>query len=57
VFIREAVVVGMKAIGQGLAQVKRSRAELQDMSQKAITRSRNMVQTLMKENYIPPPPD
>ena len=57
VFIREAVVVGMKAIGQGLAQVKRSRAELQDMSQKAITRSRNMVQTLMKENYIPPPHD
>ena len=57
VFIREAVVVGMKAIDQGLAQVKRSRAELQEMSQKTITRSRDMVQTLMKENYISEPPD
>jgi len=57
VFIREAVVVGMKAIDQGLAQVKRSRTELQEMSQKTITRSRDMVQTLMKENYIPEPPN
>ena len=57
VFIREAVVVGMKATDQGLAQVKRSRDELQEMSQKTITRSRDMVQTLMKENYISEPPD
>jgi len=57
VFIREAIVVGMKATDQGLAQVKRSRAELQEMSQKTITRSRDMVQTLMKENYISEPPD
>jgi len=57
VFIREAVVVGIKAIDQGLAQVKRNREELRDMSQKIIKRSRDMVHTLMKEKYILPPPD
>jgi malate dehydrogenase (oxaloacetate-decarboxylating) len=57
VFIREAVVVGLKAIDQGIARVKRSREELQDMSHNTIKRSRDMVQKLMKENYIPPLPE
>lgn len=57
VFIREAVVVGLKAIDQGIARVKRSREELQDMSRNTIKRSRDMVQKLMKENYIQPLPE
>ncbi|MFQ6135376.1 MAG: NADP-dependent malic enzyme, partial [Nitrososphaerales archaeon] len=56
VFIREAVVVGMKAIDQGVARVKRSKDELRDISHRIIKRTRDMVQTLMKESYIPPPP-
>jgi len=57
VFIREAVVVGMKAIEQGHAQVKRSRDELHHISQKTIKRSRDIVQTLMKEKHIAPAPE
>lgn len=57
VFIRESVVVGMKAIEQGHAKIKRSRDELHHMSQKTIKRSRDIVQTLMKEKYIAPPPE
>lgn len=57
VFIREAVVVGMKAMEQGHAQVKRSRDELQYMSKKTIKRSRDIVQTLMKEKHILPAPE
>lgn len=56
VYIREAVVVGLKAIEQGTARVKRSRDELRDMSYRTIKRSRDIVQSLMKNNYIPPPP-
>lgn len=57
VFIREAVVVGMKAIEQGHARTKRSKQELQDMSRKTIKRSRDIVQTLMKEKHIQPAPE
>ena len=56
VFIRESVVVGSKAMEQGLARVNRSRDELREMSHKTIKRSRDMVQSLMKGQFIKPPP-
>ncbi len=55
VFIREATVVGMKAIEQGVARVRRSRDELREISHAMIRRTRNVIQTLMK-NHISPPP-
>ena len=56
VFIRESVVVGSKAMEQGLARVNRSRDELREMSHTTIKRSRDMVQSLMKGQFIKPPP-
>ncbi len=56
VFIREAVVVGMKAMEQGVARVKKSRDELHDSSHSVIKRTRDVVEMLMKKSYIPPPP-
>jgi malate dehydrogenase (oxaloacetate-decarboxylating) len=56
VFIREAVAVGLKAIEQGIAGVKRSRAELEETSRQTIKEARDMVHTLMHANHIPAPP-
>lgn len=56
VFIREAVVVGLKAMEQGVARVKRSRAELEDMSRRTIKNARDTTHALMDKNLIPAPP-
>ena len=56
VFIREAVVVGLKAMEQGVARVKRSRAELEDMSRSTIKNARDTTHALMDKKLIPPPP-
>lgn len=56
VFIREAVVVGLKAMEQGVARVKRSRDELEDMSRSTIKNARDTVHALMDKKLIPPPP-
>jgi malate dehydrogenase (oxaloacetate-decarboxylating) len=56
VFIREAVVVGLKAIEQGLARKKRSRDELQYLSHKMIKRTRDLVRKLMDDSFIANPP-
>ena len=57
VFPREAVAVGLKAIEQGLARVKRSRQELFDMAEFMIKRSRGMTQNLMDNGFIEQPPE
>ena len=57
VFPREAVAVGLKAIEQGIARVKRSRDELFERAEERIKRSRDITQNLMDEGFIAPPPE
>ncbi len=57
VFPREAVAVGLKAIEQGIARVKRSRQELFEMAEFMIERSRGMTQNLMDNGFIEQPPE
>jgi len=52
VFPREAVAVGMKAIEQGVARFKFSAEELFKMANETISKARNEVQWMMKENFI-----
>ena len=56
VFVREAVVVGMKAIEQGVAREKLSREELTKRAEKMIREARETTSLLMKEGLIPPAP-
>ncbi|MDD5688157.1 MAG: NADP-dependent malic enzyme [Elusimicrobia bacterium] len=56
IFPREAVAVGMKAIEQGVAQIKISSEELYKKAEKAIKNARESTQMLMKKGFIPPPP-
>lgn len=56
VFPREAVAVGMKAIEQGIAQIKNTPEELYKKAEKTIKEARQTTQLLMKEGFIPPPP-
>lgn len=55
-FIEEAVAVGMKAMEQGVARRKISKAELKDLAATTILRAQNSTQLLMKHNFIRPPP-
>ena len=57
VFIREAVVVGMKAIEQGVAREKLSRDELSKRAEKMIKGAREATALLMKSGLIPPVPE
>jgi malate dehydrogenase (oxaloacetate-decarboxylating) len=52
VFPREAVAVGMKAIEQGVARFKFTPEELFKMANETISKARNEVQWMMKENLI-----
>ncbi len=56
VFVREAVAVALKAIDQGLARVKKSRAELFEEARRLIERSHEETRFLMQDGFIPPPP-
>ena len=56
VFPREAVAVGMKAIEQGVARITMTRDELLKKSTATIKQARELVQSLMKEGFIPPAP-
>ena len=57
VFPREAVAVGLKAIEQGIARVKRTRQELFEKSEARIRRSREMTAHMMEHGFIAPPPE
>ena len=57
VFIREAVVVGMKAIEQGVAREKLSRDQLSKRAEKMIKEARETTTLLMKSGLIPPVPE
>ncbi len=56
VFPREAVAVGMKAIEQGVARTIMTRDELMKKSTATIKSSRDLVQNMMKEGFIPEAP-
>ncbi len=57
VFVREAVAVGLKAVGQGVALLKPTREELTQRAEKIIRESRATIDMLMKSGLIPPPPE
>jgi len=52
VFVREAVAVGMKAMEQGIAQIKLSKAELTRQARKMISGAKKATKTLMREEII-----
>ena len=56
VFSREAVAVGMKAIEQGIARAKKSRAALLEGARGIIRRARAEAQHLMDAGFIRAPP-
>ncbi len=56
IFPREAVVVGMKAIKQGIARKKMSKQKLYETSSTIIKRSRELTKTMMKKGFIKKPP-
>ncbi len=53
VFPAQAAAVGMKAIEQGVARVKRTREWLQENAVAMITRSRDLTRTMMRRGFIP----
>jgi len=56
VFAREAAAVAEKAMEQGLARVKRTRAELLDRATAIIKRAQRQVDNAMAKGFIRPPP-
>ncbi|HKW42738.1 MAG TPA: malate dehydrogenase, partial [Thermoplasmata archaeon] len=56
VFAREATAVGLKAIDQGIARVKKSRIDLYEGALALIRRAREETQFLMQDGFIRPPP-
>ncbi|HVP36371.1 MAG TPA: NADP-dependent malic enzyme [Terriglobales bacterium] len=57
VYTREAVAVGLKAIEQGLARIKPSKAELIEQANRIIKRAREQARMLMDSHLIPAPPE
>jgi malate dehydrogenase (oxaloacetate-decarboxylating) len=56
VFAREAAAVGMKAIEQGIARVRKGRDELHDNALAMIRRAHEETKFLMQDGFIRPPP-
>lgn len=57
VFPREATAVGMKAIEQGVARLKMTREKLFAKASATIRKAREELHCLMREGFIPMPPD
>ncbi len=57
VFPYEATAVAMKAIEQGIARKKLSRQEIYENAERVIKKAREQTKHLMKEGFIPPPPE
>lgn len=55
-YVEEAVLVGMKAIEQGIARKKLSRAAIKASAEAAIQRSKSTIELMMKSKIIPPLP-
>ena len=56
VFVREAIAVAEKAMEQGLARIKRTRADLHEHATKIIERAQSQVRNAMAKGFILPPP-
>ena len=56
VFVREAIAVAEKAMEQGLARIKRTRADLHEHATKIIERAQSQVRNAMSKGFILPPP-
>jgi len=56
VFAREATAVGLKAMGQGIARVTKTRDELYQGALDMIRRAREETKSLMQDGFIRPPP-
>src|SRR5947209_8571424 len=56
VFAREATAVGLKAMGQGIARVTKTRDELYQGALEMIRRARDETKSLMQDGFIRPPP-
>jgi len=56
-FIQEAVAVGLKAIEQGVARIKRSKEELRELASSAIKKSQGITKLHMEKGFIQPPPE
>lgn len=57
VYPREATVVAMKAIEQGVARIKKSREEIYEEAYRKIKAARDQTKLLMDKGFIPPPPE
>jgi len=57
VYPREATVVAMKAIEQGVARIKKSRDEVYEEAYRKIKAARDQTKLLMEKGFIPPPPE
>ena len=57
VFPREAVACALQSIKEGVARVKLSRQELLDRAVSIIRNVRESTSLLMREGFIPPPPE
>jgi malate dehydrogenase (oxaloacetate-decarboxylating) len=57
VYIRVAVAVGFKAIQQGVARERATRKQLAQRAEKIIREARETTALLMKEGFIPLPPE
>lgn len=56
VYPREATAVGLQAIDDGIARVRKSRDDLYNDALSVINRSRNITNSMMNSRYIQPPP-
>ena len=52
VYAREASAVGMKAIEEGIAQIRLDKTELYENALNIITRSRNITKNQMQNKFI-----
>ena len=56
VFVDEAVAIGLKAMDEGVARIKRAKSELEELARGLIERSHNQTSMLMRQGFVPPQP-
>lgn len=56
-YVQEAVAVGLKAIEQGVARIKRSKEELRELASSTIKKSQDITRLHMEKGFIQPPPE
>jgi malate dehydrogenase (oxaloacetate-decarboxylating) len=56
VYPKQAAATGLKAIEQGIARIKISKAELLENAESIIKRTQDIVSLLMKQRFIKPLP-